>query len=326
MDDYALRQVETIVRILPIVDREECFALKGGTAINLFVEDLPRLSVDIDLFYLPIQDRPTTLKNIHAAMHRMAERLSTAFGGRFHATPRIIQDTDGIARKVDVQSAERVHVKIETSPVTRGCVFDPERREVTPIVNEKFGFARVKVVSLPDLYAGKIVAALDRQHPRDLFDVWNFFGHNEISDHLRDAFVVYLLCSRRPLHALLSPNARDISSEFEHALADLVNIPVTVAELQDTRESIVSGFVGEMPEAHQKFLVSYEEGTPEWDLLNVPHARRLPAVLWRSLNAAQLDASQRNSSVAKLESALTSAPRRNGSGGSGAHPCGPSGP
>jgi hypothetical protein len=52
-------QVALLVRVLPHVATETCFALKGGTAINLFVRDLPRLSVDIDLVYLPIENRET---------------------------------------------------------------------------------------------------------------------------------------------------------------------------------------------------------------------------------------------------------------------------
>ena len=65
-------QVALLVRILPYVGTEACFALKGGTAINLFVRDLPRLSVDIDLVYLPIEDRETSLIGIRSALSRMA--------------------------------------------------------------------------------------------------------------------------------------------------------------------------------------------------------------------------------------------------------------
>ncbi len=69
------RQVRLLTRILPIVAQETCFALKGGTAINLFVRDLPRLSVDIDLVYLPMDDRETALKNIAAALGRIADSI-----------------------------------------------------------------------------------------------------------------------------------------------------------------------------------------------------------------------------------------------------------
>jgi len=63
-DTSYYRQVQLLIRLFPIIGREPCFALKGGTALNLFVRDMPRLSVDIDLVYLPIEDRDTTLKNV----------------------------------------------------------------------------------------------------------------------------------------------------------------------------------------------------------------------------------------------------------------------
>ncbi len=69
------RQVRLVVRLLPIIAKEPCFALKGGTAINLFVRELPRLSVDIDLVYLPLDDRETALKNIRAALSRIAKDI-----------------------------------------------------------------------------------------------------------------------------------------------------------------------------------------------------------------------------------------------------------
>jgi hypothetical protein len=72
------RQVELLLRIMPAVAAEECFALKGGTAINLFVRDLPRLSVDIDLTYLPVADRTPSLKGVEEALERIAEKAKMA--------------------------------------------------------------------------------------------------------------------------------------------------------------------------------------------------------------------------------------------------------
>ncbi|MDI7865297.1 nucleotidyl transferase AbiEii/AbiGii toxin family protein [Rhizobiaceae bacterium n13] len=62
--DQYMRQVNLLVRTLPLIARHEAFALKGGTAINLFYRNMPRLSIDIDLTYLPIEDRETTVKSI----------------------------------------------------------------------------------------------------------------------------------------------------------------------------------------------------------------------------------------------------------------------
>ena len=61
------RQAALLIRTLPLVAEETCFALKGGTAINLFIRNMPRLSVDIDLTYLPVQPRAESLTAIDAA-------------------------------------------------------------------------------------------------------------------------------------------------------------------------------------------------------------------------------------------------------------------
>lgn len=72
LDTYR-QQVALLLRVLPFVEEERAFALKGGTAINLFVRDMPRLSVDIDLTWLPVEDRATSLAAINAAMLRIKE-------------------------------------------------------------------------------------------------------------------------------------------------------------------------------------------------------------------------------------------------------------
>lgn len=73
--DIYRKQVELLVRTIPHVAQEACFALKGGTAINLFIRNMPRLSVDIDLTYLPVNDRAQALQEIDLALKRIAERI-----------------------------------------------------------------------------------------------------------------------------------------------------------------------------------------------------------------------------------------------------------
>ena len=79
-EDYAA-QVALLVRVLPYVAKEEIFALKGGTAINLFYRELPRLSVDIDLTYLPVKDRTESLVEINDAMDRIAAAIEGGITG-----------------------------------------------------------------------------------------------------------------------------------------------------------------------------------------------------------------------------------------------------
>jgi Nucleotidyl transferase AbiEii toxin, Type IV TA system len=138
------RQVALLIRTLPSVAAEECFAMKGGTAINLFVRDLPRLSVDIDLTYLPIQDRVASLAAIDAAMLRIADRIADAVRGARVAPSR---SRENVVTKLVVRS-DGAQIKIEVTPVLRGCVFEPEVRPVSLSVEDEFGFAEMRIVSL----------------------------------------------------------------------------------------------------------------------------------------------------------------------------------
>lgn len=152
------RQVQLLMSVLPDVAKEETFALKGGTAINMFHRALPRLSVDIDLTYLPLSPREQALIDIDEALNRIVTNTSKRManlqakriaGGGNHDTRILLSDGN-------------TRIKIETSPVARGVVKEPSIQSVSEPVANMFGFAQMKVVSFEDLYAGKLHAALDR--------------------------------------------------------------------------------------------------------------------------------------------------------------------
>ncbi|MBL8232088.1 MAG: nucleotidyl transferase AbiEii/AbiGii toxin family protein [Bryobacterales bacterium] len=204
------RQVRLLIRALPYIAQESCFALKGGTAINLFVRDMPRLSVDIDLTYLPVASRERSLTAIDAAMRRISDRIRKALPKSkiaSTATP------EGAVVRLLIQEGE-AQVKIEVTPVLRGCVYQPQMRRVSPTVEDAYGFAEMRIVSFADLYGGKLVAALDRQHPRDFFDVRDLLANEGIDDSLRRAFIVYLLSHNRPMWEILEPVRKPIREEF----------------------------------------------------------------------------------------------------------------
>ncbi len=298
--DIYRKQVSLLVRTLPYVAEEPCFALKGGTAINLFIRDMPRLSVDIDLTYLPVEPRSKSLAAISAAMARIKARIQAGI----KPTELIEAGVEGAVTKLFIR-ADGVQIKIEVTPVLRGCVFEPEMRTVSPQVEEAFGFAEMRVVSFADLYAGKIVAALDRQHPRDLFDVRDLLAHEGLSDELRSAFIVYLLSHGRPMFEVLAPTRKELAGEFARGFAGMTDEPVSLEELSAAREMLIEGIVGNMPDAHRRFLVSFEKGQPEWGLLGVPAAADLPAVKWRQQNLDTLSAAQRAALVENLERVLS---------------------
>jgi predicted nucleotidyltransferase component of viral defense system len=297
-------QVALLLRTLPFVAEEPVFALKGGTAINLFVRDLPRLSVDIDLTYVPVADRETSLREIDAAMRRIAERVQKGIReSRTQLVP--LRNEGGVVTKVLVR-ARGVQIKIEVTPVSRGCVYPPERRAVRSQVEERFGFAEASVVSFADLYAGKLVAALDRQHPRDLFDVRDLLANEGITDELRRAFVVYVLSHNRPMAEVLRPRLRELRQEYDSGFVGMTRTPVSLEELVTVRDTLIAEIVGGMPAAHRRFLLSFKAGEPAWDELGLPEAQHLPAVRWKVDNLARLSAAKRLQLLEALRAVLES--------------------
>ncbi len=294
-------QVALLIETLPFVAAEKDFALKGGTAINLFVRDMSRLSVDIDLTYLPVAGRPESLAAIDAGMKRMAVAIGEGLPGV--KVNEVVNRAEGIVTKLTIQRAD-AQIKIEVTPVLRGCVFDPEMRSVRPNVEERFGFAETQVVSFSDLYAGKIVAALDRQHPRDLFDIRDLLANEGISDDLRRAFIVYLISHDRPISEVVVPRRKDIRKEFEHGFEGMTSDTVSLDELLKAREDLIAEVSGKMPKEHREFLIGFKRGKPDWALLGVDGAAELPAVRWKQINLDKLSAADREKLVAQLITAL----------------------
>jgi predicted nucleotidyltransferase component of viral defense system len=294
-------QVALLVDVMPFVAAEEDFALKGGTAINLFLRDMPRLSVDIDLAYLKVADRAESLAAIDAAMKRLAGAIRAGLRGA--RVNEVVNAAEGIVTKLTVQRPG-AQIKIEVTPVLRGCVFASETRRVSARVEEEFGFVETQVVSFADLYGGKIMAALDRQHPRDLFDVRDLLANEGITDELRQAFIVYLVSHGRPIAEVLRSPQKDIAAAFAGEFAGMTMVDVPLEELIAGRAALVAEIVGRMPEPHRRFLVGFKEGAADWALLGVPEARNLPAVRWKQLNLDRLKPEDRQRLVAELQAVL----------------------
>ncbi|MBJ7406913.1 MAG: nucleotidyl transferase AbiEii/AbiGii toxin family protein, partial [Bradyrhizobium sp.] len=158
-----------------------------------------------------------------------------------------------------------------------------------------------------DLYAGKLVAALDRQHPRDLFDVRDLLANEGITDDLRKAFIVYLISHDRPISEVVVPRRKDIQHEFTHGFEGMTADEVTLDELLEARETLIAEIAGKMPQAHKDFLMRFKRGEPDWSLLGVPGAADLPAVRWKQINLDKLPSAQRAKLVAQLEEVLRNA-------------------
>ncbi|MBS0350171.1 MAG: nucleotidyl transferase AbiEii/AbiGii toxin family protein [Proteobacteria bacterium] len=297
-----VRQVDLLLKILPIVAKESCFAIKGGTAINLFLRDLPRLSVDIDLVYLPLEDRKTSLINIEKSLLNIKREIKRRFQGITVIEKRI----GNPARLSKLIVGEQEKIKIEPNEILRGTLLPPQKRDLSSAVESLFGQSvlDVPIVSIPDLYAGKICAALDRQHPRDLFDIHLLYQHEGLTDEIRSAFVVYLASADRPIHELLSPNWHDQADLFTNAFQGMTRIPIKYDELVVTRSRLLHDILIQLTEKEKQFLLSLKMGKPDYTLMPYPHLDQLPALRWKLLNIQKISSVKQRKMIDKLEKLL----------------------
>ena len=294
------RQMELLLALMPLVGRESCFALKGGSAINLFVRDLPRLSVDLDLTFVPVKERAQSLAEMDAALARMAGTIGKTLPG-----VEIQPGAGGPGERTRlIVKREGVGVKVETSPVLRGAVGRPAVRGVCPAVEAHFGYAEMPLLHQNDLYAGKLCAALDRQHPRDLFDVKLLLENEGVTDDLMQVFVVYLISGNRPLAEMLAPQFQPLEKVFETQFKGMTLQPVGVAELEETRRTLVKMIMERLTDDQRRFLLSFKKGVPEWSLLPLPGVAQLPAVQWKLVNIGRMSKAKHAEAVEKLKQVL----------------------
>lgn len=294
-------QVQLLVSVLPSVATQPCFALKGGTALNLFVRDLPRLSVDIDLAYLPIADRESSLVGIDKALENITvEIIRTIPNVKVNAS--LVHGTD--KRIKLLVSRNGVSIKVEVTPVLRGSVYKSELRETAPRVQAEFGYAQMQLLSFEDLYAGKICAALDRQHPRDLYDVKFLLENEGISEKLKDAFIVYLLGHPRPISEVIKPRLKDIEAIYHSEFKGMTIDEVSLESLVETRNEMIAKLHGVLTDKDKQFLLAVKRGNADWENFALPDAQLLPAIQSKLHNLAQMQDQKRKIALEALEHAL----------------------
>ena len=162
----------------------------------------------------------------------------------------------------------------------------------------------IKCLSFPDLFAGKIVAALSRQHPRDLFDIKYLLEKEGITEEIRKAFLVYLISSPRPIHEVLIPNLKDISEATIQEFQGMVNTKVTLKELKNIRELLIGTIKQSLTEKEKQFLIGFKKLAPDWSLLGLEQAKTLPSVQWKILNLKRMSPEKRNLQCSLLEDKL----------------------
>ncbi|MEA8541080.1 nucleotidyl transferase AbiEii/AbiGii toxin family protein [Pseudomonas aeruginosa] len=280
MDKTYADTVRLLLAIVPDVFANDIFAMKGGTAINLVVQDMPRLSVDIDVVYLPWQTpRDEALQAINQELAAIATRVAS-----LGVQTRLVRSKDLGDTKLIVEN-ESSQVKIEVNVVFRGTVLPAERRSLSAKTSDLFGVElEVPILAPNELYAGKLVAALDRQHPRDLFDVWQLYESGGISDGMVECFVVYLAGHNRPTHEVLFGNDKNIAGEYERAFVGMTEVDCSLETLLKARVRLRHELPGRLSAQHKQFLSGLTRARPDWSLLQCQHAAQLPALRWKLSN------------------------------------------
>jgi predicted nucleotidyltransferase component of viral defense system len=273
-----------LTQVAPLVFADNIFALKGGTAINLFVRDMPRLSVDLDLVFIDhSMGREEALDRINGAIKSADERLKKRGFQTHVATVADAGETKVFVRR------DKLEVKVEVNFVMRGTVHPVRSASLSAKAKEVLqADLELPLVSLEDLYGGKLVAAMDRQHPRDLFDVKELFSHEGITPGIRRSFVVYLASHNRPIHEVLFPKLRDISGEYEGTFKGMTTEPVELKALLAARERTVAELQAGLDAPEREFLLSLASNGPKWDLLGIAHLEQLPGVRWKLENLGRL--------------------------------------
>lgn len=284
IDQKYKAQVDLLLQTIPYIAKETIFALKGGTAINLFLRKMPRLSVDIDLTYLPIDDRDTALRRISDGLGRIKADLEKSIRG-ISVTPT---SREGQEAKINCQ-IRGAQIKIEVNTVTRGIINQTSLRRVHKVVEDTFGkFASINVVSMAEIYGGKICAALDRQHPRDLFDVKLLLDNEGITEDIKIGFIIALISHMRPINEVISPIFVDQQQAFETQFSGMAEIPFSYEDFERTRIRLVKEIRSKLTDEERVFLLSFKEADPIWEFLKVKNAKELPAVRWKLQNIERL--------------------------------------
>lgn len=284
MDKAYVDAVRLLLEAAPEVFRAGCFAMKGGTALNLFVQDMPRLSVDIDVVYVKHrQSRDEALAEIAGELVLLRQRLRDRGMTVEEVEVGVGQETKLFARR------GRQQVKIEVNHVFRGTLLPTDTRALVPTARDLFTTAlTVPTLAVAELYGSKLVAAMDRQHPRDFFDVHGMYRQLGLRPEMVECFVGYLAGHNRPVHEVLFSRDIDLTPAYENEFDGMARETITLADLQATRDRLRRDLRAGLTEAHQRFLLGLVAGEPSWDLMSCRHLAELPAVQWKLRNLTRL--------------------------------------
>ena len=298
MNETYRKQVALLIRIMPLVYKIKDFAVHGGTAINLFVKDMPRYSVDIDLTYLPIKKREESIQDINDHLNTLKQQIEKAIPGiRIVPKPTVLklECTYGGAR-----------VKIEVNGIKRGIIGEVEEMELCEKAKGEFKMSCVaRIVPFSLLYGGKIAAALGRQHPRDLFD-YKYMDVDSFDD-VKNGLMFYLLGSDKPIIESLQPNPVDQKQALENQFKGMSDVSFDYTDFEDTRKDLIENVNQNLTDTDKEFMLSFESGSPDWDKCCAGDLSGYPSIQWKLKNIQTLketNPSKFNEGVEKLRQFL----------------------
>lgn len=182
-------------------------------------------------------------------------------------------------------------IKIEVSPVWRGLLLPPAEMPVCERVEMEYGFTTISIVSLADLYGGKICAALDRQHLRDLFDVLNMLEKSGLTREIFDGFLCYLAGHPRPIAELLAPywDTVRIARLYAQEFSGMTQQETSLESLLSVKTLLPQALKSHLTDRDRDFLLSFKQNIPDWSLYRYPEIQHLPAIRWKLRNLAVLN-------------------------------------
>lgn len=272
------KQVALLLSVIPDIALEPRFALHGGTAINLFDRDLPRLSVDIDLTYIPIEDRETSFNNISKALNKIKKNIENRLLG------------SRIEHKVELHkllvSYNDAMIKIEVSQIVRGLLGSVTEKTLCEKAQKAFDtFCSINIVSNGQLYGGKICAAMDRQHPRDIFDVKQLLEKEGFSKEIKEGFIFRLLSSDRTIQDVLFPKLQDQRLAIENQFAGMSDKQFTYEDYEFVRERMIRTVQESLTEEDKLFILAFKDISPDWSTYNF---EAYPSIKWKLMNLEKI--------------------------------------
>lgn len=292
MNDIYKKQVALLIRIMPSVYRIKDFAVHGGTAINLFHRNMPRYSVDVDLTYIPIQERNESLETINGHLQTLKGYIEKSIPGI-----KVIPKPDVLKLLCTLDGAT---VKIEVNGTKRGILGETEDKMLCERAAKEFNMTcKVRTVSYSQLYGGKIAAALSRQHPRDLFDC-KYMDTVSFND-VKAGLMLCLLGNDKPIVESLHPNAIDQTEALEKQFEGMSDVPFSYQDYVEARQKLIRQVNDCLTETDREFLLSFEGGEPDWEKCCAGDLSRYPSVKWKLQNISNLKKSNPQKHKAGLE-------------------------